>query len=182
MKTQKLTLTVMMIAILIVMAYVPAIPVGVVPIVVQNMGVMMAGAILGWRNGLLAIVVWLLMAAVGLPVLVGGAGGFPNFFSATAGYIWAYPVAAGLIGLSVQVLDQFNKINFLTLLLVVWIFGVMLVDISGAIGLNIVTHMPLSKALIMQLTFLPGDIAKAVITTIVALALRRRFKFLTTHA
>nr|MWN21563.1 hypothetical protein [Leuconostoc lactis] len=64
---------------------------------------------LGWRNGALAIIVWLFMAAIGLPVLVGGAGGFPHFFGATAGYIWSYPVAAALIGLSVQALDRLKK-------------------------------------------------------------------------
>ena len=181
MKTQKLTLTVMMIAILIVMAYIPAIPVGIVPIVVQNMGIMLAGALLGWRNGVLAIIVWLLMAAVGLPVLVGGVGGLALFFGATAGYIWAYPFAAALIGFSVQTLDRFHKTNFVTLLAVIILFGVILVDVSGAVGLTVVTHMPLAKALIMQLTFVPGDLAKTVLATIVTLALRRRFKLLT-HA
>ncbi|MFT9389356.1 MAG: biotin transporter BioY [Leuconostoc sp.] len=181
MKTQKLTLTVMMIAILIVMAYIPAIPVGIVPIVVQNMGIMLAGALLGWRNGVLAIIVWLLMAAVGLPVLVGGVGGLAPFFGATAGYIWAYPFAAALIGFSVQTLDRFHKTNFVTLLAVIILFGVILVDVSGAVGLTVVTHMPLAKALIMQLTFVPGDLAKTVLSTIVTLALRRRFKLLT-HA
>lgn len=179
MKTQKLTLTVMMIALLIVMAYLPAIPVGLVPIVVQNLGIMLAGALLGWRNGTLAIIVWLFMAAIGLPVLVGGAGGFPHFFGATAGYIWSYPVAAALIGLSVQALDRLKKTNFVTLLLVILIFGVVLVDVSGAIGLHIVTHMPLPQALLLQLTYVPGDCAKAVIATVVTLALRRRFPQLT---
>ncbi|MFR8086678.1 MAG: biotin transporter BioY, partial [Leuconostoc gelidum] len=88
MKTQKLTLTVAMIAILIVMAYVPTIPLGIVPITIQNIGIMLAGTLLGWRNGFLAIIVWLFLAAIGLPVLTGGAGGFPAFFSATAGYLW----------------------------------------------------------------------------------------------
>lgn len=179
MKTQKLTITVMMIALLIVMAYLPAIPVGLVPIVVQNLGIMLAGALLGWRNGALAIIVWLFMAAIGLPVLVGGAGGFPHFFGATAGYIWAYPIAAALIGLSVQALDRLKKTNFVTLLLVILIFGVVLVDVSGAIGLHIVTHMPLPQALLLQLTYVPGDCAKAVIATVVTLALRRRFPQLT---
>ena len=112
MKTQKLTLTVVMVAILVVMAYIPAIPLGPVPLTIQNIGVMLAGAILGWRNGLLAIIIWLLMAALGLPVLTGGSGGIAPFFGATAGYIWAYPVAALFIGLSLQTLTRFNRVNF----------------------------------------------------------------------
>ena len=57
MKTQRLTFTVAIIAILIIMAYIPAIPIGIVPIVVQNMGIMLAGAILGWRSGFIAVIV-----------------------------------------------------------------------------------------------------------------------------
>lgn len=175
MKTQKLTVSVAVIAIIIVMAYIPSIPVGIVPIVVQNMGIMLAGALLGGRNGFVAIVVWLLMAAVGLPVLVGGAGGFAHFFGATAGYLWSYPFAALFIGLTVQYLDRNHYLNFVTLLLTIILFGVILIDVSGAFGLHIVTHMPLSKALLMQLTFIPGDIVKTILATIITLALRKRF-------
>ena len=178
MKTQKLTLTVAMIAILIVMAYVPTIPLGIVPITIQNIGIMLAGALLGWRNGFLAIIVWLFLAAIGLPVLTGGAGGFPAFFSATAGYLWAYPFAALLIGLTITYLDHLNYTNFVTMFLTILIFGVVLIDVSGAFGLHIVTHMPLTKALIFQLAFIPGDIIKAVVTTIITLTLRRRFRVL----
>ena len=178
MKTQKLTLTVAMIAILIVMAYVPTIPLGIVPITIQNIGIMLAGTLLGWRNGFLAIIVWLFLAAIGLPVLTGGAGGFPAFFSATAGDLWAYPFAALLIGLTITYLDHLNYTNFVTMFLTILIFGVVLIDVSGAFGLHIVTHMPLTKALIFQLAFIPGDIIKAVVTTIITLTLRRRFRVL----
>lgn len=181
MKTQKLTLTVVMVAILVVMAYIPAIPLGPVPLTIQNIGVMLAGAILGWRNGLLAIIIWLLMAALGLPVLTGGSGGIAPFFGATAGYIWAYPVAALFIGLSLQTLTRFNRVNFVTILLIIIVFGVILIDLSGAVGLHITTNMPLSKALIFQLTFIPGDIVKSIVATILTLTLRQRFTVLS-HA
>ncbi|ADG41126.1 MULTISPECIES: biotin transporter BioY [Leuconostoc] len=178
MKTKKLTFTVAIIAILIVMAYVPVIPIGVVPITIQNIGIMLAGAILGWRHGFLAIIAWLLLAMLGLPVLTGGSGGLPHFFGATAGYLWAYPFAALLIGLGMSMLDKFNATNFVTILLTILLFGVIFIDVSGAVGLNIVTHMPLSKALFMQLAFIPGDAIKAVLATIITLTLRRRFSML----
>ncbi|WP_294976728.1 biotin transporter BioY [uncultured Leuconostoc sp.] len=178
MKTQKLTLTVAIVALLIVMAYVPTIPLGIVPITIQNIGIMLAGTLLGWRNGLLAIIAWLFLAVIGLPVLTGGTGGFPVFFSATAGYLWAYPVAALLIGLTISYLDHLNYTNFVTMFVAILIFGVIFIDISGAFGLHFVTHMPLPKALIFQLAFIPGDIIKAIVATIITLALRRRFSIL----
>lgn len=178
MKTQKLTLTVVIVAILVVMAYVPNIPLGIVPLTIQNIGIMLAGALLGWRSGFLAVIVWLLLAAIGLPVLTGGHGGFPVFVSATSGYIWAYPVAALLIGLTITYLDRFNRTNFVTILLTILVFGVVLIDVSGAFGLHVVTHMPLPKALIFQLAFIPGDVIKAVIATIITIAMRYHFSVL----
>lgn len=46
-----------------------------VPITIQTLGVMLAGALLGWRRGALAVLVVLALCAVGLPVLAGGRGG-----------------------------------------------------------------------------------------------------------
>lgn len=175
MKNQKFTLNVVIISILIILAYMPTIPIGLVPITLQNIGVMLAGTLLGWRHSFLAIIVWLLLAIIGLPVLAGGTGGLPAFFSATAGYIWSYPFAALLIGLSVSTLDRFNKVNFVTILLTILFFGVLLIDFSGAIGLNMITNMPIKKALLLQLTFIPGDVVKAIATTVITLSLRRRF-------
>ena len=50
MKTKNVALIAMMTAIIIVLGFVPPIPLGFipVPIVLQNMGIMLAGAILGW--------------------------------------------------------------------------------------------------------------------------------------
>ncbi len=46
-----------------------------VPIVLQNMMMMLAGGLLGKKFGTLAVSVFLLMVAVGFPVLSGGRGG-----------------------------------------------------------------------------------------------------------
>jgi biotin transport system substrate-specific component len=83
-----------------------------------------------------------------------------------------------LIGLSVKYLKHFNKFNFVTLFIAIIIFGVIFIDVSGAVGLTLITHMSFSKALLMQLTFIPGDLIKAALATTIALTLRRRFSVL----
>lgn len=50
-------------------------PVTGVPITAQSISVMLAGSILGARRGGLAIVLFLILVAVGLPLLAGGKGG-----------------------------------------------------------------------------------------------------------
>ena len=174
MKTRHLTLSAIVLAALIIMAYIPIIPIPLVPIIIQNLGIMLAGALLGGRKGFITVALLLLLAMIGLPVLTGGSGGFAHFFGETAGYLWAYPIAAGLIGFGVTKLKQLNRLNFWTVLLVILAFGVLFIDSMGAIGLTLVTKMPLSKALMLQLTYLPGDVIKALVASAIAVALQTR--------
>ena len=46
-----------------------------VPITAQSMGVMLAGAILGAKRGALAVLLFMALVALGLPLLAGGRGG-----------------------------------------------------------------------------------------------------------
>ncbi len=74
---------------------VPMVP---VPMTLQTFAVLLAGAVLGpWRGGA-AVVLYLALAALGLPVLAEGASGLEPFAGATAGYLFAFPVAAVVVG------------------------------------------------------------------------------------
>jgi len=74
------------------------IPMVPVPVTMQTFGVLLVGALYGWRLGGLTIVAWLAEAAVGLPVLAGGAGGIVHFAGPTAGYLLAFPFCGALTG------------------------------------------------------------------------------------
>ena len=71
-----------------------------VPLTGQVFAVLLTGALLGSRLGALAMFAYLLEGASGLPFFYGGRGGAAHLLlSPTAGYLWAYPVAAFLTGL-----------------------------------------------------------------------------------
>ncbi|MET4701559.1 biotin transport system substrate-specific component [Constrictibacter sp. MBR-5] len=74
---------------------VPMLP---VPMTMQTFAVLLVGALYGWRLGALTVAAWLACAALGLPLLAGGAGGVARFAGPTAGYLFAFPVAAALVG------------------------------------------------------------------------------------
>jgi len=74
---------------------VPMIP---VPMTLQTLAVMLVGALYGWRLGVLTILVWLALGALGLPVLAGGTGGIARFLGLTGGYLLAFPLAGALTG------------------------------------------------------------------------------------
>ncbi|MBU1324385.1 MAG: biotin transporter BioY [Alphaproteobacteria bacterium] len=76
------------------------VPMHPVPMTMQSFAVLLAGAALGPAWGVVAVLIYLGAAALGLPVLSEGAGALGPFTGATAGYIFAFPVAAGLAGLA----------------------------------------------------------------------------------
>jgi biotin transport system substrate-specific component len=69
-----------------------------VPITGQTLGVLLVGASLGWRRGALALALYLVEGAAGLPVFAGGGAGVVSFFGPTGGYLWSFPFAAALVG------------------------------------------------------------------------------------
>ncbi|ODT65644.1 MAG: biotin biosynthesis protein BioY [Pelagibacterium sp. SCN 63-23] len=74
---------------------VPMVP---VPVNMQTFGVAVIGALYGWRLGAITVLAWLAEAAMGLPVLSGGAAGAHHFVGPTAGYLFAFPLVAMLVG------------------------------------------------------------------------------------
>jgi len=74
---------------------VPMVP---VPVTMQTYAICLVGALYGWRLGALTVIFWLLEAVAGLPVLAGGAGGYLDFVGPTAGYLFAFPLVAAIVG------------------------------------------------------------------------------------
>mgnify|MGYP000701741529 CR=1 FL=1 len=100
------------------------VPVIAVPITAQTLGVMLAGGVLGAKRGALAIVLFLILVAVGLPLLSGGRGGLAVFSSVTAGFLLGWIVGAYVVGFIVE--KNWHNLNFLSAL------------IAGVIGVSII--------------------------------------------
>ncbi len=69
-----------------------------VPFTLQTMVVLLAGALLGSRNGALSQILYLGAGLGGLPVFAGGAFGLLQLAGPTGGYLLAFPLAAALVG------------------------------------------------------------------------------------
>ena len=145
-----------------------AIPIGPVPIVLQNLFVMLAGLLLGGRWGLTSIGVYLLAGAIGLPVFAGGTGGIGKFVGPTGGYLLGFAAAAYVIGLISQrgrgsvIYDVFAMI-----------VGTFIIYGFGVPWLKFVTGMSISKAAAVgMLPFLIGDGLKIAAAIPIVKALR----------
>ena len=77
-----------------------AIPLEPVPFTLQVLAVVLTGLLLGPRYGALAMAIYLLVGAVGIPVFSGFRGGLGILFGDTGGYLLAYPLAAALAGVA----------------------------------------------------------------------------------
>jgi biotin transport system substrate-specific component len=145
-----------------------AIPIGPVPIVLQNMFVFLAGLLLGSRWGLASVAVYLLAGACGLPVFAGGLGGIGRFFGPTGGYLIGYLPAVFIIG-KISARSR-PGIAFDILAMVC---GSVVLYACGITVLKIVTGMTLIKAIAVgMLPFLIGDALKIVAAAIMARTLR----------
>ena len=67
---------------------------GIVPYTMQTFGVFIAVGVLGGKRGTLAVLIYLLLGAIGLPVFSGFAGGIGYLLGATGGYILGFAFAA----------------------------------------------------------------------------------------
>lgn len=145
-----------------------AIPIGPVPIVMQNFFVLLTGLLLGPRWGLTACGVYLLAGGLGLPVFAGGTGGLGRFFGPTGGYLLAYLPAVFLVGWISQ-----NKKNHMAWDTIAVILASIVIYGLGVSWLKISTGMGWSKsAAVGMLPFLVGDVLKIVAAVVVARAAR----------
>ena len=139
-----------------------AIPIGPVPITLQMLGIMTIASILGAKIGSLAVVVYLLLGLIGLPVL-SGSGGLAPFVGPTVGYLLAFPLAAYLIGWLSERHRSFPAIVGYNVLI-----GLGLVYVLGSLGLQAVFGMTFIDALKVNVPFIIGDLIKAVLAAAIA--------------
>jgi biotin transport system substrate-specific component len=145
-----------------------AVPVGPVPIVLQNMFVLLAGLLLGWRWGLAAVAVYLLAGICGLPVFAGGTGGIGRLLGPTGGYLLGYIPAVIAVG---WIAGRREHALFFDLMGLV--AGTAVVYLCGVPWLKMVTGMSLGKSMAAGLyPFLLGDGLKIVAAAAIAKAVR----------
>lgn len=167
-------------------ALLPAIPVGPVgvPITLQNLGVYCAMLILGpWRGGA-ACLLYLLAGFIGLPIFARGGSGIGILAGPTAGYLIAYPIAAvvaGAVGYAMIRKYRSGARGFAGQFLATC-FALVIITTLGVGGMMLNAHLSLSAAAGAAVIYIPGDLLKGIVASIIALAVHRAFKQLATKA
>ena len=74
------------------------VPLSPVPMTLQPLAVLVVGGLLGAGLGAAALVLYLALGLLGLPVFAGGSGGLLHVLGPTGGYLLAFPLAAAVAG------------------------------------------------------------------------------------
>ncbi|WP_107841711.1 biotin transporter BioY [Metasolibacillus meyeri] len=147
-----------------------AIPVPPVPFTGQTLAIGLVATILGPRLGTLAVAVYLLLGAVGLPVFANFSGGFAKLVGPTGGYLIGFLPAAYLTGLYLE------KTSYTYMQAAVAnIIGMFVALIFGTLWLMFSAELTWVGAVAGGMTpFIPLGLVKAALATWLGIYVRNR--------
>lgn len=161
------------------------IPLGVIPIVLQNMLCILCAVLLGGILGAAPTALFLLAGLIGLPVYSGGSGGIAVWLGPTGGFLPGYllgALAAGLIAGRPSVEEKHITIKAVIKVSLAVLVGMILIYIPGVIRFSYwataAGKIPVEKTALAYtmaacvIPYIPGDIIKIVVAIPVALKLR----------
>jgi bioY family protein len=131
------------------------IPVGPVPITLQVLLIAFVGLFLGPRTAVLAVILYLLAGAVGLPIFAGGKAGLGILFGPSGGYLVGFLFLAFIAGLA----RKTGTVGTLVGLVV----AVAACHACGIIGMSLTLNKTLVQAFYMDLVFVPADLVKVLL-------------------
>lgn len=136
------------------------IPTQPVPFTGQTFGVLLVGGALGFRRGLLALLLYLAIGSFGLPVFAQGKAGLAIVQGATGGYLIGFVLAAAIVGRLAE-LGWDRKIGGS---LAAMAIGTAVIYVIGVPWLKITLGMPWETAITEGMTkFLIWDVAKLAV-------------------
>lgn len=149
------------------------IPVGIVPITLQTLFVLLAGALSGKKIALSAVSLYIVLGVVGLPVFSGATGGLAHFFGPTGGFLIGLLAMAAVSGTFSDIAykrqfeeESIDKKGFMLIIGGLFL-ATIAVYIIGIPFLKLNLNITWTKALMLgALPFIPGDILKIVVVAL----------------
>ena len=146
------------------------VPLSPVPMTLQPLAVLAVGGALGARAGAGALVLYLGMGLLGLPVFAAGGAGIGRLLGPTGGYLLAFPVAAALTGALVARAPRVLGT------LLACAAGMVTIHLGGVAQLALLGGDPALALRVGFVPFLTGDLLKIGLAAAVILAVGSRFR------
>lgn len=139
------------------------VPVGAVPVTLATFAVCCIGAVAGLKRGLIAVALYLLIGAVGVPVFAGFRGGVSVFASPTGGFLVGYLLLVAAVGFTSDRTDSRAA------LCGAFCGGTVLLYLLGGVWYALSAHVSFFAALaVCALPFLPFDAVKIAAATMLS--------------
>lgn len=147
-----------------------SVQIGPIPITLATFAIYLAGAMLGGKRGMIAVIVYIMLGAVGLPVFSNFNGGFTALLGPTGGYIIGYIPLVLLTGVFSDMNSKKHRKMIAGMLL-----GTAALYTFGTAWFMIMTQSTLGRALALcALPFIPGDALKIVCVSAIAIPLKSK--------
>ena len=164
-------LTALCAAIIAVLAQI-IIPLPLIPITGQTLAIGLVVTILGLKHGTYAVLLYILLGAIGLPVFQSFTGGLGVLFGPTGGYIVGFIPTALVIGFYLKI----TRLTFIHAL-VANILGMLVTLAFGAVWLKYLAELSWTAALLSGIIpFLIVGVIKSILAAWVGVIVRQRLE------
>mgnify|MGYP004703849605 CR=1 FL=1 len=144
-------------------------PLGV-PMTMQTFAITLAAVVLGAKLSALSSLIYLILGAVGIPVLANFSGGFEKFVGPTGGFLISFPLMAFIIGWGAEHYKDSKALYVLAL-----VAGTVVNYVVGVALFCAVTKGSVATGIsACVLPFIPTAIIKAVLATVIGFAIKKR--------
>lgn len=157
-------------AIIAIMAQISIpLPMGV-PLTMQTFAITLAAVVLGAKLSTYSTLIYILLGALGVPVLANFSGGLDKFVGPTGGFLISFPLMAFIIGYGVEHKDMFKGAFVVFLIL-----GTVANYVVGVAMFCGLTHSSVAVGFTAcVLPFIPTAIIKAILAAEVGFVIRKR--------
>ena len=153
-----------------------AIPIGPIPITLGVLAVMLTGVVLDWKRACVAVLVYILLGVIGLPVFSGGNSGPGVIAGPTGGYLWAYvPMAAVIAVVGGKPRERELREDLWSV--IACLLSMFVLYLLGTFQFTLVADSTWSHALaVCVYPFVLLDTCKAICATLLGVRIRRRLR------
>lgn len=140
-----------------------------VPFTLQTFAITLAAIILGAKKGTIAVLIYLLLGAVGIPVFSGFKGGLQAFVGPTGGFLLSFPFMTLCIGYGAE---HPSKKGLYTFMLII---GTFLNYSVAVLVYHMTTNINITAAcLTCVVPFIPSTIITAILASTLGFNIKKR--------
>ena len=139
----------------------------------QTIVINIIAMILKPKHSALAMVIYMALGIVGIPVFAGGNAGIGYLFSARGGFYFGF-----LVAVVVMSLVKGDKLSYLRYVIVMILVGMPIIYLFGTVQMSYVSKMNFFHTLeLAAFPFIPWDVAKCFLAAFIAVRVNKYLKY-----